>query len=287
MLPRLIVCHLLTLVPIEAAAELRGRRYQATQNSNTTSHPGGSTHSKAVRRDSKMILQEQSLPVTLLDLLHNTLILRHFSPYLGLANLVHLAATSRSFQNLIYNTPSVFRHADLTQLAPHISYTGDPNSEASDLESTDQFYSRPVHRVFQSLRRCNVLRDVRTLVLDGLVVPLTLLTSILCDDGLSIRILSLRGVKELGDEKLIQILRYLIRPGRPEGTPKLKGLYYFTPIEAGAEYSVSHFRELSSFAEEATVGSKVPFCTQSGSPEMLECSIYILCRKVLTMDYAG
>ena len=60
---------------------------------------------------------------------------------------------------------------------------------------------------------------------------------LLCDSRFSIRILSLRGVKGLGDEKLMEALRYIIRPGRPKGTPSLKGLYYFTPLHKSADYS--------------------------------------------------
>ena len=36
----------------------------------------------------------------------------------------------------------------------------------------------------------------------------------------------------------MQLLRFVIRPSRSDGTPKLKGLYYFTPLQNSADYSV-------------------------------------------------
>lgn len=188
----------------------------------------------------------QMLPCPLLDLLRNTLIVNYLSPYLGISNLLSLAATSISFRNLVYCTPSVFRYTDLSHvpschlLPPSNTFTdGDGDREAS-MMMADDFYAQTLRRVFRSLQNCHVLQDVRTLILDGLPVPATLLREILCDGAYNIRILSLRGARELGDEKLIQILRYIIRPSRPEGTPKLKGLYYFTPLDASADYTASN-----------------------------------------------
>jgi len=202
-----------------------------------------------------MHAQHGSLPVSLLDVLRNTLVLGHIGPYIGLPNLVRLAATSKPLQDLIYGNPAVFRHTDLTELPSRIFNPSHTEVGAMELETTDQFYARPVRRVFRSLQQHNVLHDVRTLVLDGLAIPLTILTDILCNDAHNVRMLSLRGVKALGDEKLIQVLRYIIRPGRPDGVPKLKGLYYFTPTEAKADYSVRRASERFPLAPEICVGS--------------------------------
>ena len=185
----------------------------------------------------------QALPTALLDILRNTLILNHLSPYLHISDLLSLASTSREFKDLIYGTPSVFRYLDLSHVyscyAFHkLNNTTKDGSSAS--MTTDEFYARPLRRVFHELRGRSVLQDVRSLILDRLPVPLPLLQDILCDDAFNIRILSLRGAKELGDEKLIQLLRYIIRPSRPQGTPKLKGLYYFTPQEASADFMATN-----------------------------------------------
>jgi len=58
----------------------------------------------------------EQLPSTLLQLLSNSLILYHTSPYLTASSLLALGATSKSFKALIHDTPSVFRHLDLTRV---------------------------------------------------------------------------------------------------------------------------------------------------------------------------
>lgn len=49
----------------------------------------------------------------LLQLLSNTLILCHTTPYLPVNSILALAATSRTFRYLLYETPQVFRYLDL------------------------------------------------------------------------------------------------------------------------------------------------------------------------------
>ena len=58
----------------------------------------------------------KDLPVTLLQLLSNTLVLYQTVPYLPISSLLTLGATSKSFRTLIHDTPNVFRHLDLTQV---------------------------------------------------------------------------------------------------------------------------------------------------------------------------
>lgn len=52
----------------------------------------------------------------LLSLLSNNLILNHTVPYLSISALLNLSATSRSFRELTLETPSLFRHLDLTEV---------------------------------------------------------------------------------------------------------------------------------------------------------------------------
>lgn len=66
-----------------------------------------------------------------------------------------------------------------------------------------------------------------TLVLDGLSVTAELVHDIINDPSFAVRILSLRGVKNLNEPKLRQALRMAARPSRPDGTPRLQGLYIF------------------------------------------------------------
>jgi len=64
--------------------------------------------------ESGFVLPEELREGTLLSLLSNTLILSHTTPYLPVSAVLNLAATSRSFRGLIYKTPQVFRHLDLS-----------------------------------------------------------------------------------------------------------------------------------------------------------------------------
>lgn len=51
---------------------------------------------------------------TLLSLLTNPLLLCHTVDYLPISAALNLAATSRRFRSLLYQTPSVFRRLDLS-----------------------------------------------------------------------------------------------------------------------------------------------------------------------------
>lgn len=54
--------------------------------------------------------------LTLFDVLLNTLVLTNTVPHLPVSDLVNLAATNQSFRYLLYDTPGVFRHLDLTHV---------------------------------------------------------------------------------------------------------------------------------------------------------------------------
>jgi hypothetical protein len=81
--------------------------------------------------------------------------------------------------------------------------------------------------VFAALKRRNILQDVQTLVLDGLSVTSELVSEIILDDSFNVRLLSIREVQNLNERKLMQALEYSVRPTRPAGMPRLKGLYFF------------------------------------------------------------
>lgn len=96
----------------------------------------------------------------------------------------------------------------------------------------DEFYSGPLRGIFAALERRNTLRHVQTLILDGLSVPADLVQEILSEDRFrSIRILSVKEATHLNEKKLMQALRYAVRPTRPPEMPRLKGLYVFGQIE--------------------------------------------------------
>ena len=54
------------------------------------------------------------LPTSLADLLANTLVLRQTAPYLPVASIFALAATSRTLYNVIFQSPEAFRYLDLS-----------------------------------------------------------------------------------------------------------------------------------------------------------------------------
>lgn len=57
-----------------------------------------------------------SLPSSLLQLLSNTLILYQTTPYLPISSLLALGAASKSFKELIHETPHVFRYLKLSDV---------------------------------------------------------------------------------------------------------------------------------------------------------------------------
>jgi len=184
-------------------------------------------------------------------------------PILPVSALLALAATSRSFARLLYNTPSVFRYLKLST-----THGRPPRSEVKTLYETDyrgwkaggltprDHYAQDLLNVFDFLRHKAVLQDVTTLVLDGLNFP-----SALCTEAFNIQLLSIRQVKLLSEDAVQRVLRYLVRPSRPEGSPKLQGFYCFNPLStsdaspqttlsmaagvttvAGAQLGTRHFR---------------------------------------------
>jgi len=173
----------------------------------------------------------------ILELLSNTLVLDHTLPYLPLSALFALSRTSKPLKALILTTPNVFRYLDLSRcrgayiptLAPIDSGGYSWRAERMDENLTeDEFYSGPLRGVISKLARMKILQDVHTLVLDGLAsVTHDLVADIVTGDQFNVRILSVRQCVNLNHSKLRQLLSYICRPSRPEGTPRLQGLYVF------------------------------------------------------------
>lgn len=167
------------------------------------------------------------------DMLTNSLILDQMAPYLSVPSLMALASTSRLLYNMVTHTPYVFRHLDLTNCrGAQLEFTR--QGEDDDLRTEDQVYSAPLRQIFSSLERRSILQDVRTLVLDGLPVPADLVADIVLSDRFNVNILSIRECRHLNERKLMQIIQHAVRPTRPQGTPRVKGIYHFSPIHAAA-----------------------------------------------------
>ncbi|KAF2644873.1 hypothetical protein P280DRAFT_182222 [Massarina eburnea CBS 473.64] len=186
-----------------------------------------------------MDISGYTLPTTLADLLSNSLVLHQIAPYLPTSAIYALAATSTALHHVVHDSSEVFRYLDLSTvksaIVPYepldsggISW----RSERMDESLTeDEFYSGPLRAIFSKLERRCMLYNVHIMVLDGLSVPADLVREIIADDRFNVRILSIREAKHLNERKLQQVLRYAVRPSRPAGTPKVKGIYFFGPRE--------------------------------------------------------
>lgn len=186
------------------------------------------------------LIGDNALPHGLAELLSNSLVLRQTAPYLPVASICALAATSKALNHVVYHSPDAFRYLDLSTVRSAIA-PSEPldaggiswRAERMDESLTeDEFYSGPIRGVFSKLQRRHVLQNVQTLVLDGLSVPADLVRDIISEDSFNVRILSIRETKHLNERKLQQVLRYSVRPGRPAGTPKIKGIYFFGKRES-------------------------------------------------------
>ncbi|KAI7911755.1 hypothetical protein M0657_008421 [Pyricularia oryzae] len=187
----------------------------------------------APRANKLKTLPTEIYTTTLNYLLSNDLILRQTLPYLPPSSVLKLAATSRDFRSLIYHTPGALRHLDLTGVkAAHLgsdALDGFRDAGQPDrLLTEDEYYSAPLRNIFSKLGRASLLPSVQTLILDGLSVTAELVHDLITDPSLNIRILSLRGVKNLNEGKLQQSLQTVCRPGRPVGTPRVQGIYLFS-----------------------------------------------------------
>lgn len=173
--------------------------------------------------------------VPLHDLLSNTIVLRQLMPYLPIVSFLNLTSTSKTVRDVLLREPDAFRYLNLSSVkraaiknnAPVDSGGVNWRSQRMDEALTqDEFVSGPLRGIFSKLERRNVLKDVQTLILDGLGVTAELVDEIISQDRFNVRMLSIRGC-QLNEGKLMQVLKYAARPTRPEGMPRLKALYFF------------------------------------------------------------
>jgi hypothetical protein len=204
-----------------------------------------------IGKPDKMDAEAQDmLPVTLLDLLSNTLVLDATLPYVPLSILFRLTAVSKAFKRLIYETPRAFRYLDLSRCkGAYVAASVMPidsggyswRAERIDENLTeDEFLSGPLRGIRTKLSNMGVMKDVHTLVLDGLgSVTHDVLSDILLSNQYNVRLLSVIGCKNLNQRKFQGLLHYLCRPSRPEGSPKLKGVYVFGTNETVVRHNHS------------------------------------------------
>lgn len=175
-------------------------------------------------------------PTSLVDLLSTTIILRQTAPYLPATSLCALAKTSRALRQVIRQSPEAFRYLDLSPLKAAICAIDEPldvggnnwrHERMDEALTEDDFYSGPLRGILNKLEQQHILRNVHTLILDGLSVTAEFVKELLTEDKYNVRILSIREVKHLNERKLQQYLRYAVRPTRAAGTPRVKGIYLF------------------------------------------------------------
>lgn len=180
----------------------------------------------------------EQIPTSLFDLFNNPIIADNLLQYLPFSSISRLARASRVYYNWVFQTPKVFQYLDLsrsrgayTPPIPRIDNGGHSwRAERMDENLTeDEFYAGPLRSVLNRLNRLQILPDVKVLVLDGLAsVTHDLLYEIATDNRYNVRLLSIRQCPNVNQSRLQQLLRHICRPTRPEGTPRLQGLYYFT-----------------------------------------------------------
>ncbi|KAL4869331.1 hypothetical protein BDV12DRAFT_167934 [Aspergillus spectabilis] len=210
------------------------------------------TDEESVGGQSEYMFDAPPKAVSLEDILANSLVLDHLAPYLSTGSLLALSATSHFIRSLVLETPYVFRYTDLTncrgaQLADQSPIdSGGQTWRAERMDESlteDEFYSGPLRSIFANLERRSILQGVRTLILDGLSVPANLVSDIILSDRFNLNLLSIRECRHLNERKLMQVLNYAVRPTRPAGTPRVKGIYYFTPMDRPRTAVRSNYRD--------------------------------------------
>ena len=172
------------------------------------------------------------------NLLSNSLIANQITPYLPLSSLIALTATCHAIHNSLstsvhYVDLSPIKALVLPESTAPLDVGGNIwRAERMDEALTeDEFYGGPLRGTFATLTRQHWLDHVSTLILDGLTVTSDVVREIIAEDRFNVRILSIRDVKQLNYRKLCQLLKYAVRPTRPPGMPKLRGMYVFGPRE--------------------------------------------------------
>ena len=77
----------------------------------------------------------------LLQLLANSLVLNHTTPYLSSYDVLNLAATSRTFRYIVYSTPHIFSRLDLTTVrkAQYIEEKSSRGGESEGEQTEDEY----------------------------------------------------------------------------------------------------------------------------------------------------
>jgi hypothetical protein len=219
-------------------AQIQTQTQTPTQQSLSSIEPDASIEASIEAQE--QTLQPPASATNLVDLLSTDLVFHQIVPHLPIDSILALSKASRATWHVIHQTPHSFRHLDLSNVAaakPGGHAVADNRPYMQRLEAQNPaythsvIYSLPLNKVFDGLARRNLLQDVQTLILDGLSVTAELVNDIIMDERYSVRLLSIRRVTAMNEAQLRQVLRYAARPTRPKGMPRLRGLYFFSPLE--------------------------------------------------------
>jgi hypothetical protein len=190
-------------------------------------------------RDRPQLLEQASeLPLSLLDLLSNSIIFDNVVPQLSLSSIFALSRTAKPYRSSIQQNSRFFRYLDLSRcrgayVPPSLTRIDSGGhswrSQRMDEHLTeDDIYSGPLRGVLSKLSKTVSLKAIHVLILDDLAsVTSDIVSELLMDNTYDVWILSVVGCVNLNSRKLQQLLCYICRPSRPEGSPRLKGLYCF------------------------------------------------------------
>jgi len=162
-------------------------------------------------------------PLTLIDILSNEYLLLHTTPYLLPTELLALGLCSHSYHSLITHSRSVWRHLNLS-LSPSQQTA---STAIAQRTPTPRYQSE----LLTLLQKPFVLRDVKTLVLDGLPVTVDILDELLKGDRYMLQLLSIRECGMIDERQLMLLFQHLVHPSR-ETPPSLKGCYWFGGMDA-------------------------------------------------------
>jgi len=184
--------------------------------------------------------QTKTTTANLVTLLSNSIVASNVLPHLPLTSFLDLGKSSRALHDILSDHYSSMRYLDMSPMKKLILQSSGPvdsggnnwRAERMDEALTeDDFYGGPIRGVFFTLHRKEWLHYVSTMILDGLTVTAEVVREIIAEDKFNVRILSIRDCKQLNYRKLSDVLKYSVRPSRPAGMPKLRGLYLFGPKE--------------------------------------------------------
>ncbi|KAF2398503.1 hypothetical protein EJ06DRAFT_480541 [Trichodelitschia bisporula] len=187
---------------------------------------------------------------TLESLLSNAVVLRQIAPHLPPPARAALRVTSKHLHDIVTYSPDAHRYLDLSHIRRFNSRVLfaptrrdiTPNDEADSTSTLSQVPNAAVLYRTPLASRLTPhphLPNVRTLILDTLPITTEFLGPILLNTTslFNLRTLSIRQCPQLEERALARIIRHVVRPDRPAGTPAIKAIYFFGPKDQDQDHA--------------------------------------------------